>query len=65
MGRKVGSFLEQVLESELYNFPDKKTAIKIKVDFDLTKPIKAGNHISSFKDGVCWVDFRYKKLPLF
>lgn len=64
-GMKIGSSLGKVLDSALFEFPDKKTTIKVKVEVDSTKPIKTGVNIGSLQDGVLWVDFRYEKLPLF
>lgn len=65
MGMKIGSCLGEVLESELFEFPEKRIINKIKVALDIAKPIKAGANAGSRKDGVFWIEFRYEKLPQF
>ncbi|CAJ2627958.1 unnamed protein product [Trifolium pratense] len=67
MGIKIGSASmgTAVLASELYKYPKNKLIVKIKVNLEIYKPIKAGIHIRSVKDGVHWIDFRYEKLPHF
>jgi hypothetical protein len=67
MGIKIGSASmgTAVLASELYKYPKDKLIIKIKVNLEIHKPIKAGIHIGSVEDGVHWIDFRYEKLPHF
>lgn len=65
MGIKIGSSIGTVLASELYEYPNKKLIIKIKVNLAISKPIKAGIYIGSAKDGAHWIDFRYENLPQF
>jgi hypothetical protein len=53
-----------VESSEFYEYPGKKTIIKIKVHIDVHKPIPTGIHVGNLSDGSCWIDYRYEKLPL-
>lgn len=65
MGRKIGSFIGEVLEAEIYEFPEKKLINKVKVNLDIGKPLKAGPNAGSSKDGLFGVNFKYEKLPQF
>ncbi|MCI76126.1 hypothetical protein A2U01_0097395, partial [Trifolium medium] len=57
MGIKIGSASmgTAVLASELYKYPENKLIVKIKVNLETNKPIKAGIHIRSVEDGVHWI----------
>jgi hypothetical protein len=65
MGRHLGSLMGEVENSEVYEYPEKKIIIKIKVAINVHKPIQSGIHVGNPTDGTCWVDFRYEKLPQF
>lgn len=65
MGMQLGSQIGKVEEAAIYDYPDNAKIIKIKVQFDLAKPIRACMYIGNDKDGINWVDFRYENLPLF
>lgn len=65
MARKIGSCLGEVLDSGVFELPDKSIILKVKVHIDISKPIKKGANIGSRTDGVIWVNFRYEKLPQF
>jgi hypothetical protein len=65
MGKHLGSQLGVVEEAAIYDFPDKARIVKIKVQLDITDPIKPGIFIGNTKDGIKWVDFRYENLPMF
>ena len=65
MGTQFGAKLGQVEEAAIYDYPNNAKIIKIKVQFDLATPIKAGMYIDNEDDGINLVDFRYENLPLF
>jgi hypothetical protein len=64
MGMHLGSLMGEVEAAEMYEYPGKKTIIKIKVAINVHKPLPTGIHVGNPTDGTCWVDFRYEKLPL-
>jgi hypothetical protein len=64
MGMHLGSLMGEVEAAELYEYPGKKTIIKIKVAISVHKPLPTSIHVGNPTDGTCWVDFRYEKLPL-
>jgi hypothetical protein len=64
MGMHLGSLMGDVEAAELYEYPGKKTIIKIKVAINVHKPIPTGIHVGNPIDGTCWIDFTYEKLPL-
>ncbi|WJX23649.1 hypothetical protein P8452_12846 [Trifolium repens] len=64
MGESIGALMGNVEASEFYEYPGKKVIIKIKVSLNVYKPITSGIHVGNPKDGSCWIDFRYEKLPL-
>ena len=64
MGNAVGSQLGEVLESAIYELPDKAKFVKIKMLFDVSTPIRAGMFIGNKVDGVTWVDFRFENLHM-
>jgi hypothetical protein len=64
MGMHLGSLMGEVEAADLYEYPGKKTIIKIKVAISIHKPLPTGIHVGNPTDGTCWVDFRYEKLPL-
>lgn len=65
MGIKIGAKLGKVEESELYQYPNNVTLIKIKAIIDTTKAIKLGFFMGSHKERAIWIDFRYEGLPGF
>jgi len=44
MGKALGSQIGEVLESAVYELPDKAKFVKIKILFDISNPIRAGIH---------------------
>lgn len=65
MGFQLGTQVGKVEESAVYEYPDNAKIIKIKVQFDISTPIRAGMYIGHEEDGINWVDFRFENLPLF
>jgi hypothetical protein len=65
MGFQLGTQIGKVKESAVYDYPDNAKIIKIKVQFDISTPIRAGMYIGHEEDGINWVDFRFENLPLF
>jgi hypothetical protein len=65
MGKHLGSQIGVVEDIGLYDFPDKARIVKIKVQINITEPIKPGIYIGNTKDGIQWIDFRYENLPMF
>jgi hypothetical protein len=63
MGRSIGELLGKVETAEMYEYPDKKMIIKVKVAINVHQPISAGILIGNANDGTNWIDFRYEKLP--
>lgn len=57
--------LGKVEETAIYDYPNSTKIIKIKVQYDLASPVKAGMYIENENDGINWVDFRYENIPLF
>jgi hypothetical protein len=64
MGESLGSLMGTVESSEFYEYPGKKIIIKIKVHIDVHQPIPSGIYVGNPRDGSCWIDYRYEKLPL-
>lgn len=54
----------EVLDSAVYEMPEKANFVKIKVLFNINNPIRVGLYIGNKVDGVNWVDFRYENLPM-
>lgn len=65
MGAKIGNKLGQVMEAELYQYPEKETLVKVKVMLDVNKPIKPGLCMGNHMEETTWLDFRYERLPAF
>ena len=65
MGKAIGDQLGEVLDSAVYELPDKANFVKIKILFDVNSPIRAGMYIGNEVDGVNWIDFRFENLPMF
>ncbi|MCH80769.1 F-box/FBD/LRR-repeat protein [Trifolium medium] len=65
MGFKIGSALGNVEDSVVYEYPEKAKIVKIKVAYNVQKPIIPGLYIGHQSDGTTWVDFRYEGLPMF
>lgn len=65
MGLKIGAKLGKVEESELYQYPNNVTIVKVKVIIDTTKSLKHGFFMGSHKEQTRWIDFRYEGLPGF
>lgn len=50
MGEKIGSKIDQVLDSNLYYlFPNNTTIVNVKVIFDATNPLRDGIHMGNKK----------------
>lgn len=65
MGQELGSQLGTVLDVGLYEFPEKAKTVKVKISFNIQNPIRAGMFIGNDNDGITWIDFRFKNLPMF
>ncbi|XP_057433287.1 uncharacterized protein LOC130726080 [Lotus japonicus] len=65
MGMKIGSAIGDVLDVDLFEFPDKKVIVKALVEIDVHKPLMTGINGGSHKDGVFWIDFKYERLLQF
>lgn len=65
MGTAIGEQIGEVIDSAVYEMPDKANFVKIKVQFNINNPIRAGLYIGNKVDGINWVDFRYENLPMF
>jgi hypothetical protein len=65
MGKHLGAQLGIVEEAAIYDFPDKARIVKIRVQLDITEPIRPGIFIGNTKDEIKWVDFRYENLSMF
>jgi hypothetical protein len=65
MGKHLGSQLGKVMDSGLYDYPQKARIVKIRVCLDINEPIRPGMFIGNTRDGINWVDFRYENLPMF
>jgi len=65
MGMQLGSQIGKVEEAAVYDHLDNAKIIKIKMQFDITKPVRASMYIGNDQDGINWVDFRYENLLLF
>jgi hypothetical protein len=63
MGNNIGSLLGNVEAAEMYEYPGKKTIIKIKVAIDVHQPLQSGILIGNQRDGTHWIDFRFENLP--
>jgi hypothetical protein len=63
MGNSIGSLLGDVETTDIYEYPGKKSIVKIKVNIDVHQPIQSGILIGNHKDGTHWIDFRYENLP--
>ncbi|KAJ1440705.1 Zinc knuckle CX2CX4HX4C [Sesbania bispinosa] len=62
-GFKVGSCMGDVKQAELFETRERGSFIKILMELNITKPILSGINVGSKKDGICWVDFQYERLP--
>jgi hypothetical protein len=65
MGHQLGDKIEKVEEAAIYEYPNNAKNIKVKVQFNISDPIRAGMYIGNENDGINWADFRYENLPLF
>lgn len=53
------------MDAGVYEMHDRNIIVKVKFNLEVNTPILYGIYISSKNNGVCWVDFRYEKLPMF
>lgn len=65
MGKEMGSQLGTVLDVGLYEFAENAKTVKVKVNFNVQNPIRAGMYIGNDKYGISWIDFRFENLPSF
>ncbi|KAJ1383570.1 Zinc knuckle CX2CX4HX4C [Sesbania bispinosa] len=65
IGHKIGAFLGEVKEFEVYENRERGTFVRLLVEINNQKPLITGIPVGSKMDGVTWVDFRYEKLTQF
>lgn len=65
MARKIGESMGEVIDSGIFELPDKSIILKVRVLMNISKALKKGVNGGSVSDGMFWVDFRYEKLPQF
>lgn len=54
-----------ILEENIYSYSKVTTIFKVKVLFDVLKPLKPGFYIGNKKQRINWVDFRFEKISMF
>ena len=58
MATKIGATLGEVMDTSMFQMPDKSLIMKAYVMFDFSHKIKRGANVGSKKNGVLWVDFK-------
>ncbi|KAJ1390016.1 Zinc knuckle CX2CX4HX4C [Sesbania bispinosa] len=65
MGRRIGSCMGTVSESDIHEIQGKGSYIRVLVEMNISNPLIPGINAGSKKHGVFWVDFKYEKVPQF